>query len=98
VEEWKQCLENGELVGVVAMDLSKAFDSLPHSLFISKLKAYGLDDQSYSLIEDYLRDRLQRVKIGDTFPEWEQIVRGVPQGSVLGPLFFKRFFLFHYGC
>ena len=73
------------------MDLSKAFDSLPHELLIAKLRANGLDTQGCALFNEYLQFRQQRVKIGDVFSTWEHNHRGVPQGSVLGPLLFNIF-------
>ena len=76
---------------MVAMDLSKAFDSLPHSLLISKLRAYGLDNSSCAFLQTYLTGRFQRVKVGDEVSCWELNRRGVPQGSVLGPLCFNVF-------
>ena len=91
VEDWKQCRDRGELVAMAAMDLSKAFDSLPHSLLIRKLQAYGVEDQSCWLLQDYPQGRLQRVKVGDAVSSWEFNQRSVPQGSVLGPLLFHVF-------
>ena len=71
------------------MDLSKAFDSIPHALLLAKLKAYGLGETSIVLFSSYLSARIQRVKIRNMFSEWELVRRGVPQGSVLGPVFFN---------
>ena len=56
-EEWKESLDRGEVVAIVAMDLSKAFDSLPHHLLIAKLKAYDIDDKSCLLLKSYLSGR-----------------------------------------
>ena len=73
------------------MDLSKAYDCLPHDLLIAKLAAYGFEDSATSLISDYLSKRYQRVKIGSVFSSYLEILRGVPQGSILGPILFNIF-------
>ena len=73
------------------MDLSKAYDCLPHDLLVAKSEAYGIDKTGLSLIYDYLSNRKQRTKINSSYSDWYNIVRGVPQGSILGPLLFNVF-------
>ena len=85
-EFWRQSLDKGNCVGTVAMDLSKAFDSMPHGLLIVKLSAYGVSKHACNLIINYLCNRRQRTKVMGKCSEWVTINRGVPQGSVLGPL------------
>ena len=75
----------------MAMDLSKAFDSMPRGLLIAKLHAYGMSKNACGMIVSYLSNRRQRVKISGEVSNWSTINRGVPQGSVLGPLLFNLF-------
>ena len=89
VEDWKYAIENKMSVGCVAMDLSKAFDSIPHYLTIAKLHAYGVDYNSCDLIRNYLSFRKQRVRYNNCHSEWSYIQRGVPQGSLMGPVLFN---------
>ena len=69
-----------ELVAIVSMYLSKAFDVIQHDVRLAKLKAYA--EGRCALHKDTLSGRQQRVKIGDTFSNWAGTRRGVPQGSV----------------
>ena len=91
LEDWKRELDNHRYVGVIAMDLSKAFDCLPHGLIFDKLTAYGLSNSACSLLQSYLSNRKQMVKLGHFKRTFLKIIKGVPQGSIPGPLFFNIF-------
>jgi len=89
LEKWRYCLDNKGSCGVILTDLSKAFDCLIHDLLIAKLNAYGFDYNSLKLIHNYLTGRLQRVRINSSYSSWSEIIYGVPQGSIIGPLLFN---------
>ena len=91
VENCKKALNQGNEYGALLTDLSKAFDCLPHDLIVAKLHVYSFSIDSLKLINSYLTERNQRVKINDQFSSWLDIVAGVPQGSILGPLLFNTF-------
>ena len=91
IENFKCALDRGEYIACISMDISKAFDCLPHCLTICKLHAYGLSRNACTLIASYLYQRKQRVKIGNIRSSWKETNKGVPQGSIWGPLIFNIF-------
>ena len=87
----RRCIDNGGVNAIVLLDFSKAYECLPHDLLIAKLEAYGDGIDSLKLVYSYLTDRKQRVKIGTSFSTWKSLSKGVPQGSVFGPLLLNIF-------
>ena len=82
IETWKKHIDDKETFAAILTDLSKAFDCVNHELLIAKLHAYGLDNSSLRLIH-------KQVLIDNEFSKWSDVKDGVPQGLILGPLFFN---------
>ena len=100
IEKWKQSVNNGGAFGALMIDLSKAFDCLPHELLIAKLDAFGSDKKSIKLVHNYLSNRKQRVKINGSYSSWREILCGVPQGLIWTftfQYFYMRYVLFFGG-
>ena len=82
------------MFGALLADLSKAFDSLGHELLIAKLKAYGFSLTALKLVHNYLSNRKQRTNINSTYNSLLEIIFGVSQGSIPGPLLFNIFLIY----
>ena len=85
-------VDRNKLVGAVFIDLSKAFDTLGHSSLLSKLPAYGIQEQELNWMTDYLFQRRQNVSLEGQLSIEQTVTCGVPQGSILGPLLFLIYF------
>ena len=88
-ESWRKDIFKNNKIGALLMDLSKAFDCVPHELLISKFKAYGVQDQSIKIIKSYFSDREQRVRIGKVHSSWKTTIKGVSQGLVFCTIVFN---------
>src|SRR5579872_2402000 len=88
INEW---IDAGEVVDTIYLDFKKAFDTVPHSRLLLKLKACGINGPLFDWISTWLHGHMQRVILGGNQSEWVDVIAWVQQGSVLGRLFFLVF-------
>jgi hypothetical protein len=88
LEDWRNALVKNQYVAAVLMDLSKASF---HDILLDKLSAYGMSTDSVSLLESYISNRKQQIKINSILSSWADIQKGVSQGSILKALLFNVF-------
>ena len=91
LEKWKSAVDSKKVFGALLTDLSKAFDCPSQDILIAKLNAYGFSMVALRLIQNYFSSRKQRTKINTDYSSWEEILFGLPQGSILGSLLFNIF-------
>ena len=91
IEKQRKIRDKKGIFAAVFTDLSKAFDCISHNLLIAKLSAYGFDTKSLMFLSAYLKSRKQRIRIGSAFSDYLNILFGVPQASILGPILFIIF-------
>ena len=88
LHHWYDAVDKGQSVRAVFIDFAKAFDHVDNNIPMTKMLRFGLSDTIMCWMCDFLRDRTQRVKIGDALSDWLPINAGMPQSSFLGPLTF----------
>ena len=79
-------MDKGYSVDVIFLDFQKAFDKVPKTRLLQKLSAYGIEGKVLCWIADFLSDRKMRIMVRGEYSEWVDVISGVPQGSVLGPI------------
>ena len=82
-------VDDNRCVILLLLDMSAAFDTVDHSILLKRLQSrYGISGSSLAWFNSYLKDRTQFVRIGGTSSSIQELICGVPKGSVLGPLLY----------
>ena len=95
LQNWQKCFDASDgIVGILLMDVSKAYNCFNRDLIIANLEAHGVGKNSLRLIQNYLFQRQQGVKVGSPWSETLAVILGVTMGSILKPILFNCLFFF----
>ena len=100
VDQWQVALNKGQSIAVAFLDLTKAFDNVQHDVSLQDLLLHHISGRALAWIADYLSSRTQRVLCDGKHSQSMPVQKGVPQGSVLGPILFNipTAILFEFDC
>ena len=85
-DDWSDNMDKVRLTGVIFLDIRKAFDSVDHSILLEKVQFYGVADRELMWLKSYLTARQQQCLVNGCLSSQSNLLCGVPQGSILGPL------------